>query len=144
MAFITFEGTASTNQYLSPLSNHILLTHPDVTDSLILCEHDDKPYESYPTGWAVGDGRSLLGSIRVRGSNWLKNVWEFNFICTPAQATLFNSLLDAQQDTVNTVELVDNWQSTPITKDVWIQTDRQYLTTIGLEWRRLQFQLLEV
>jgi hypothetical protein len=144
MAFITFDGSSGTNKYLSPLSSHLILSHPTLTDTLLLAEHDDKPYEYYPTGQTTADGRSLLGGIRLKGNNWLKDLWECNFHCTIAQAVLFNTLITAQQNNTSTILLTDNWQSTPVIKQIWLNVDRQYLTQVGSDWRRLQFQLLEV
>lgn len=141
---ITFDGSQSTNQYLSPPTSHLVLNHPSLTDSLLLAEHDEKPYERYPTGWSQADGRSLLGSIRVKGGTWNKQAWECNFHAQQGQVDLFNQLLQVQQiDTP--VTIVDYWSAATITRSVWLQVDRQYLTTVATnQLFRLQFQLLEV
>ena len=142
--FVTFDGAAATNQYLSPQTSHLIFSHPSVAHSLLLAEYDEKPYEHYPTGWSQGDGRSLLGSIRLKGDNWKKDVWECNFHTQQAQVDLFNQLLQAQQDT-SPVTLADYWNGALVPKLVWLQVDRQYLTTVATnQWYRLQFQAWEV
>ena len=98
MALITWEGSTATNQYLSPPTSHLELSHPSVVDRLLLAQHDEKPYEYYPTGWVQANGRSLLGAIRLMGSDWKKDVWECNFLAVAPQVDLFNQLVQAQQD----------------------------------------------
>jgi len=143
--FVTFDGSGATNQYLSPPVSHILLSHMTLLNTLLLTHHDEKPYEYYPTGWAGSDGRSLLGSVRIKGGQWLKDAWECNFLCTPPQVDLFNQLLEAQS-TNTPVGLVDRWVDGVVnTKSVWVDVDRQYLTMVAANsWWRLQFRLLEV
>lgn len=143
---VTFEGSQSTNLYLSPPASHIILGHPSLANALLLSQHDEKPYEHYPTGWTQADGRSLQGSLRLKGNNWKKDVWECNFHATPPQVDLFAQLLQAQQDDILPVTLIDRWvDGLVITKSVWMQVDRQYLTLVAANsWFRLQFQLLEV
>jgi hypothetical protein len=55
-------------------------------------------------------------------------------------------MVQAQQDDVLPVVLVDRWQDgSGVTKNVWLEIDRQYLTLISPnDWLRLQFQALEV
>jgi hypothetical protein len=143
---ITFDGSTTTNQYLSPSVSHLVLSHPSLADSLVLAEHDDKPYENYRAGQTVGDGRSLLGAIRLNGDNWKKDVWECNFIAALPQVALFEQLVQAQQDNVATVTLIDRWVAgSVVTKLVWLQVDQRYLSVVGsADWRRLQFQVWEV
>jgi hypothetical protein len=142
---ITWNGATATNQYLSPPVSHLVLSHPSLGDQLLLSEHDEKPYEHYPTGWTQADGRSLLGAIRLKGDNWKKDVWECNFLVLVPQLNLFNQLLQAQQDSTP-VTLIDRWiDGAIVTKLVWLQVDRQYLTLVAANsWFRLQFQMLEV
>jgi hypothetical protein len=146
MAIITFEGTVSTNQYLTPLVSHVQLSHPSLTDSLLLAEHDERPYENFRTGQTRSNERSLQGSIRLKGNNWKKDQWLCNFIVKPAQSLLFEQMVQAQQDDVLPVVLVDRWQDgSGVTKNVWLEIDRQYLTMISPnDWFKLQFQALEV
>lgn len=143
---VTFDGATTVNQYLSPPTSHLVLSHPNIADQLLLAEHDDKPYENYRTGQTQGNGRSLLGTIRLKGDNWKKDQWECNFLVTPPQLALFEQLVQAQQDNVPTVTLIDRWiAGVTVTKSVWVQIDRQYLTIVAANsWQRLQFQLLEV
>ena len=145
MAFITWNGTQATNQYLSPFTSHLVLGHPSLTDSVLLAEHDENPYQHYPTGWTKSDDRSLLGSLRLKGNNWLKDSWECNFLVLSPQVDLFNQLLGAQQVAGN-VTLIDRWiDGTVTTKLVWLQVDRQYLSLVAANsWFRLQFTCLEV
>lgn len=144
--FITFEGTQATNQYLAPSVSHIILSHPGLTNSLLLAQHDEKPYENYRTGQTQADGRSLLGAIRCKGGNWKKDQWECNFHALAAQAGLFEQLVQAQQDDILPVTLIDRWiDGVVVTKNVWIGIDKQYLSLVAANsWFRLQFQLLEV
>ncbi len=142
---ITFEGATSTNQYLSPRVSHLVLSHPSLTDQLLLAQFDEKPYENYRTGQTQGDGRSLLGSIRLKGDNWKKDQWECNFLVTPPQVALFEQLVQAQQDDIFPARLVDRWfDGVETIRNSWIQVDRQYLSIAGGSWLRLQFQLWEV
>jgi hypothetical protein len=142
---ITWEGSTASNQYLSPLVSHLVLSHPSIADQLLLAEHDEKPYENYRTGQTQGDGRSLLGSIRLKGDNWKKQQWECNFLALAPQVTLFEQLVQAQQDDILPVTLVDRWiDGTVTTRSVWIQIDRQYLSIANGNWFRLQFQAWEV
>jgi hypothetical protein len=145
MAFITFDGSQTTNQYLSPSSSHLVLSHAGLVDQLLLAEHDEKPYEYYSTGQTQADGRSLQGSIRLKGNNWNKGMWECNFLALAPQIDLFNQLVQSQQVTTP-VALIDRWiDGALVSKSVWIQLDRQYLSLVaGNSWWRLQFQLWEV
>jgi hypothetical protein len=112
----------------------------------LFAEHDEKPYEHYPTGYTQADGRSLLGSLRLKGNGWKKDVWECNFLATAPQVALFEQLLSSQQDDILPTTLIDRWiDGVVVTKNVWIQIDRQYLSLVSANsWFRLQFQLLEV
>jgi hypothetical protein len=144
--FRTWEGTQPTNQYLSPPTSHLILSHPSLADSLLLAQHDEKPYENYRTGQTQADGRSLKGAIRLKGDNWKKGQWECNFHALAPQVGLFEELVQAQQDDALPVTLIDRWiDGVVVTKSVWIGIDRQYLSLAGANsWFRLQFQLLEV
>lgn len=144
--FLTFEGITADNEYRT-ISSHIELSHPSTLNKLIFAEFDSKPYENYRSGQTRSDGRSLLGAIRLKGDKWKKEVWECNFFAKLPQVELFEMLLQSQEDTAFPVTLVDRWtdDENGITKDVWIDIDRQYLTLIAAnQWFRLQFQLLEV
>jgi hypothetical protein len=141
---ITFDGATATNQLLSPLVSHLELSHPSMTDRLLLAECDDRPYEHFATGWQNADGRSVLGAIRVKGGDWRKDVWQGNFLVGADQKVFFDGLLLAQQTTTAAVVLIDRFFDTAITRSVWINVDRQYLTVVGLGWWRLQFELWEV
>jgi hypothetical protein len=142
---VTWEGSTATNQYLLPPTSHLVLSHPSLVDALLLAQYDDKPYENYRTGQTQGDGRSLLGAIRMKGDNWTKNQWECNFVALAPQVTLFEQLVQAQQDDILPVTLIDRWVAgVAVTKSVWIQIDRQYLSIASSSWLRLQFQCWEV
>ena len=143
--FNSFEGLLTANQYLTSGTSHLVLSHASFVDTLVLAEHDSTPYEYYPTGWTIANGRSLLGGIRLNGNNWTKDRWECNFHVTKSQYTLFNQLLQLQQ-TSTAVILNDYWDgNVPVTKNVWINTDAKYLTQYATRlWYRLQFQLWEV
>ena len=144
--FITFDGAVTTNQYLSPQASHIVLSHPSLTDQLLLAEHDDKAYENYRIGQTRSNGRSLLGGIRLQGNNYKKGQWECNFIANSAQVVLFEQLIQAQQDDILPVTLIDRWiDGVAVSKSVWLEIDRQYLSLLAANsWYRLQFQVLEV
>jgi hypothetical protein len=142
----TWEGNTATNPYLSPATSHLELSHPSLTDQLILAEYDNKPYENYRIGQTRSNGRSLLGAIRLQGDNWKKEQWECNFLIRSAQSILFEQLLQAQQDDALPCNLIDRWfDGVVATKNVWINIDRQYLSLVAANsWFRLQFQLMEV
>ena len=144
--FITWNGAQPINQYLSPPASHLVLSHPALPDSLLLAEHDEQPYENYLTGSTQADGRSLLGAIRLRGNNWRKDQWDCNFLVLAAQKDLFELLLSAQESGFSSVSLIDRWiDGVVITKLVWLQIDRQYLSFAAANsWYRLQFQLWEI
>lgn len=144
--FATWDGTTSTNSYLSPHSSNLELSHPALSNVLILAEHDESPYQYFPAGWKQADGRSLLGAIRLKGGNWLKGVWLCNFLATGEQCDLFDALLSEQQDSNQSVALIDRWvEGVTLNKTVWLQVDRQYKTVVeGTPWWRLQFEMWEV
>jgi hypothetical protein len=144
--FITFEGSQATNQYLTPAVSHLILSHPSIANQLLLAQHDEKPYENYRTGQTQADGRSLLGALRLKGDNWKKDLWECNFHALAPQVGLFEQLVQAQQDDILPVVLIDRWiNGVVVTKSVWVQIDKQYLSLVGANsWFRLQFQLMEV
>jgi hypothetical protein len=142
--FVTLDGSVTSNQYLN--TSHLLLTHAGLADSLLLAEFSgDKPHENYRVGQTRADGRSLLGSIRLKGDNWKKDQWDCGFLASTPQVTLFEQLLQLQQNNASNVVLTDRWTYAPIIKNVWIDVDQQYLSTVVTgQWYRLQFQLLEV
>ena len=142
----TWEGNTATNPYLLPATSHLELSHPSLSDRLLLAEYDNQPYQNYRMGQTRSNGRSLLGAIRLQGDNWKKEQWECNFLVKSAQTVLFEQLLQAQQDDILPCEIIDRWiDGVVVTKNVWIEIDRQYLTLAAANsWFRLQFQLLEV
>jgi hypothetical protein len=146
MSLITWEGTTATNPYLSPQTSHLELSHPALADSLILAQSDSQPYQNYRTGQTRADGRSLLGAIRLKGNNWQKDQWECNFLALAPQVALFEGLIQAQQADILPVALTDRWiDGVVISKNAWIDIDRQYLSLVSANsWFRLQFTLLEV
>lgn len=154
MSFITFNGTEVENPYLLPLlslrppTSHIQLSHISLGDRLILAECDEKPYENYRTGQTRSEGRSILGSIRLRGNNWKKQQWECNFFVRGLQISLFEEMLEAQQNEIPPVILNDRWLSGAAVappRNVWLDVDRQYLSLVSPDgWHRLQFQALEI
>lgn len=146
MSLITWEGSTLTNPYLSPQTSHIQLSHPSLVDSLIFAQTDNQPYQNYRTGQTKADGRSLRGAIRLVGNNWKRDQWECNFLALAPQVALFEALIQAQQDDGLPVALVDRWiDGVVVSKNVWIDIDRQYLSLVAANsWFRLQFTLLEV
>lgn len=143
---VTFDGVAEFNQYSSSQTSHIELSHPLLSDRLILAELDNKPYENYREGQTRSDGRSLKGSLRLKGDNWKKDIWECNFLATRPQVALFELLLQTQQDSTFQISLTDRWfDGLEVASDVWIDVDRNYLSLVALnQWFRLQFSLREV
>jgi hypothetical protein len=145
MAFVTWEGVVPFNQYLLPPVSHLVLSHPSQTDGLILAQFDERPYEHFPTGWQTADGRSVLGSIRLKGGDWRKDLWQCNFFVQAEQLAYFNAFLLAQQASSAPVSVLDRWLDVPITRNVWMNVDRQYLSLVAAKsWWRLQFELWEV
>lgn len=144
MSFVTWEGVQPLNQYLSPPVSHLVLSHPSLVDELILAQFDEKPYEYFPTGWAVADGRSVLGTIRLKGGSWRKDLWQCNFFVKPEQLAFFNGLLSVQQADSLPVVLVDRWLDVGVTRQVWVNVDRAYLSLVAAQsWWRIQFELWE-
>ncbi len=143
---ITFEERTATNEYLTPPVSHIQLSHPDLNDSLLLAECDEKPYERNIEGWTQSNGRSLSGLLRLKGNNYRTNFWQCNFLVTALQVDLFNQLLVTQEYSPVRVQFTDRWvNGMDYTTGAWLDVDRQYLSVVAANsWWRLQFTALEV
>jgi hypothetical protein len=142
VAFITFRGSYPTNP-LSSIDYHLLLAHPAVVDTLILREHQDKPYARLRSGWPVSGERSLTGALTINGNiNKLAQEFDCNFLVRRPQWQLFDRFLAAQQDAPCT--LLDRFNGETDSLLVWLQVDSQYRTPAVMgEWWTLQFRALE-
>ena len=144
MAYITINGSFATNP-LNPAEYHIQITHPQVTDILVLAECADgtEPYARTITGWPQASDRNIKGALRITGSlDKIAAEWQANFLVSRAQWTLFNQLLLAQQQ--SPVTLLDRFNGETDATLVWMEVDQQYLTpyVMGVWWN-LQFRALE-
>lgn len=144
MAYITINGSFATNP-LNPAEYHIQIMHPQVTDILVLAECADgtEPYARTTTGWPQAGDRNPKGMLPVTGSlDQLAQEWQCNFLVNRSQWTLFNQLMQAQQNTACT--LLDRFAGENDVKLVWLQVDQQYLTPYVMgRWWNLQFRALE-
>jgi hypothetical protein len=147
MAYIGFKGSVALST-LTSAGYHLLLSHPSVTDVLVLREHrlEAEVYIRNKVGWPQSSGRNIRGALKVEGSvDRTADEWQLDFLVSRAQADLFNNLLLAQNQTSTSVTLSDRFNGLTDNTTVWLQVDQQYLTPVvmGALWT-LQFQALAI
>ena len=152
MPFLSFlpGGIASivtaTNPYITTANcrAHIILAHPSEANGLILTRGVDVAYKRGESGYLKGDGRSIVGSLKMVGAPVIKLEATCNFIVDLAMADQFRRLLALQQATPP-LTVIDNWttgRSQTFTADISIG-DNAWETPQPLRLFLLQFMLFE-
>jgi hypothetical protein len=119
---------------------HIVLAAAGVVDTLLLMEFQgDNPREVVREGYDKSDGRSLTGSIKVKGNQYNPTkIWHCAFVVNRTQINLFESMLAAQRGG-GQVALTDNWEGVGVAANVYLDVDDRYATSISAAWYLLQF-----
>lgn len=142
MSFVTYDGIVAANPHAGTQTYHLLLAIASLTDTLILSEFGDNPYQYWREGYPKSEGRSMTGGIRITGSHPPKRRWDLAFHATDAMAALFEGILGAQSPTQPTT-MVDAW-SAPGNYSVWLDVADKWRTPIGAGIHLLQFSAREV
>lgn len=147
MPYVTNYGSFSTNPWAN--SSHMLLTHPSVSDYLVLQEMPESATYSPPTlfGLPKASGRSRTNSLIITGANTRKLSWpDLAFVCSIQQVELLE-LLASVQTGAQPCTVVDDMLKparAAVTKPVLISlasdkystiysTNRIWLVQFGLE-----------
>lgn len=138
--FLTNDGAFAVNPLT--IESHVSLTCTGITDILLLSEFvGDAPYEALIEGYDRSEGRSLAGSLRLKGNKYPPTkIWLLNFIVSAPQLELFRSMLAAQR--LQQVSIEDRWESVPAIVPVWLDVDGRYATKRATDWL-LQFTARE-
>jgi hypothetical protein len=138
--FVTNDGTFAINPLT--VESCVLLSCTGIADTLVLSEFaTDQPYDLLVEGFDRSDGRSLTGSLRLKGNDYTPTrIWLLSFVASAAQLVLFRSILTVQATEQVTIE--DRWESTVLTAPVWIDVDGRYATKRAGDWL-LQFTAKE-
>ena len=136
--FVSFRGTTAGFPYPSDQA-FIILSHPSVSDVLVLSQFDSEPYSRTLQGFPQSDGRSLMGSLKISGGSYIPvPEWDLNLLIKPPQLVLFESLLNAQR--IGPVTLQDGFTRGDAST-VWLDVDDRYATPNGsLLVYKLQFR----
>ncbi len=139
--FITNDGAFATNPITSE-QGCVLISCAGIPNTLVLSEFaTDQPYENLFEGFTRSDGRSLTGSLRLKGNNYPPTrIWALNFVVSAAQLELFRSILAIQR--LQQVSIEDRWESPVTTASVWLDADGRYATKRAGDWL-LQFTARE-
>jgi hypothetical protein len=136
---VTFGGTGA-------LPTDVYLTLSAVgLDTLVLAEFtgDNSPRQLRREGWDKSDGRSLAGSLRIKGNHYgATRIWDCNFLVDRPQSDLFRLLLN-HQTTSGQIILTDNFDGAGAAINVFVDVDDRYLTQIAVNWYLLQFSARE-
>ena len=135
-----------TNPYLAGPNcrAHIILAHPTESNGLILTRGGDDAYKRGEDGYLKGDGRSIVGSLKMNGASVIRSEAECNFIVDLAMANHFKRLLALQRESVP-VTVIDNWitgRSLTFNADISI-ADKNWETSKPMGFFLLQFALFE-
>lgn len=133
MSFVAYEGTFASNPLAGGSTLYLLLASAGVADTLVLSEFLDAPYEVRKEGFDRSDGRSLTGSLRIKGSNYpTTRRWDCNYVVNQAQLDLFEQILSAQK-AEQPVTISDYFAPAPLVASCWIDTDSRYATAWGYD-----------
>lgn len=136
--FVTNDGAFIANP-IAPEQGHVLLSCTGIVDTLVLSDFaTDTPYDSLVEGYDRSDGRSLAGSLRLKGNDYAPTrIWLLNFVVSAAQLALFRSMLAVQS--AQQMSIRDQWESPmSIITPVWVDVDGRYATKRNADWL-LQF-----
>lgn len=136
--FVSFRGSTSLFPYAED-QGCVILSHPSIVDALVLSQFQSDPYQRSLEGFAKSDGRSLTGSLIVKGGSYTPvSEWQFNLLVKSPQLLLFESLLNVQRQ--GPITLQDRFTRFD-TSTVWLDVDNQYVTQGGsLSLYKLQFR----
>jgi hypothetical protein len=138
--FVTNDGAFAVNPLTA--ESCVLLGCTGITNTLVLSEFvTDTPYDVLVEGFDHSDGRSLAGSLRLKGNHYVPTrVWLLNFVVSAAQLELFRSILTVQA--AQQVSIEDRWESPVSIAPVWLDIDGRYATKRASDWL-LQFTAKE-
>lgn len=141
--FVTYEGAFATNPLAGGSTLYLLLAAVGVADTLVLSEFVDNPYELRKEGFDRSDGRSLTGSLRIKGNNFVvTRRWDCNFVINQAQLDLFDQILTAQK-AEQPVTISDYFAPVPVVAPCWVDIDGRYATAWGFDGAELPEYLLQ-
>lgn len=126
--FIAYDGSFSANPYAGSTTPYLLLSTATIPDTLVLAEFSEEPYQRRTEGLDRSDGRSLTGSLRIKG-NIAPPTWRIdcNFVITKEQLLLFEQILIAQK-AAEMITIADYFAETPQTGPCWVDVDARYAT----------------
>jgi hypothetical protein len=108
------KGVTPANPYLLPSEcrAHVILAHPSEPNSLILTTGEgDAPYSRNTDGHLKMESRSIVGSPKFQGANYLKDSAVCNFLMSSAMVDQFERLLVVQRST-QPITVIDQWDNT--------------------------------
>lgn len=117
MPFLGFAPSAiastvfTANPYLTAPTcrAHIILSHPMEPNQLILTRGEGDPYQRSEIGHLKEEGRSITGSVKLLGNQYLANNATCNFIMDYAMVAHFKRLLLIQRSSPIPVTVQDKW-----------------------------------
>jgi hypothetical protein len=126
--FVTYEGTFSANPFAGTTTPYVMLSAATLSDTLVLAEFSEEPYQRRLEGFDRSDGRSLAGALRIKG-NSAPPTWKIdcNFVISENQLLLFEQIL-AAQTAAEIVTITDYFSTTPVVSPAWIDVDNRYAT----------------
>jgi hypothetical protein len=138
--FVTNDGVFVVNPLTA--ESCVLLSCTGITNTLVLSEFvTDTPYDVLIEGFDHSDGRSLAGSLRLKGNDYVPTrVWLLSFVVSAAQLELFRSILTVQA--AQQVSIEDRWELPVSIVPVWLDIDGRYATKRSGDWL-LQFTAKE-
>jgi hypothetical protein len=143
MAWTTYEGTFATNPLAGGAALYLLLAATGVADILVLSEFVDAPYELRREGFDRSEGRSLTGSLRIKGNSYpTTRRWDCNYVVNQAQLDLFEQILSAQK-AEQQVAISDHFAPVPVVTPCWVDIDGRYATGWGYDEAGLPEYLLQ-
>jgi hypothetical protein len=138
--FVTNDGAFAVNPIT--VESCVLISCTGIANTLVLSEFaTDAPYDMLVEGYDRSDGRSLAGSLRLKGNDYVPTrIWLLNFVVSAAQLELFRSMLAVQA--AQQVSIEDRWELPVSIAPVWLDIDGRYATKRAGDWL-LQFTAKE-
>ncbi len=143
MAYITNDGSFVSFP-IDAFVSYVTLSCTGITDVLVLSEFVENPYSRRLQNLARASGRGLAGAISIGQGNYSpKLLWALAFVVNEAQKSLFESMMAIQSG--EQITLVDRWNValSPLTTEVWVNVDDQYISPYAGVDYLLQIQALE-
>jgi len=147
LSFLSLRGASSSSPH-DPLveDSHLLISCTTITDTVVLFDFaaGQTPYQAYNTDYDASEGRSLTGVLRKKGGQYAaKKRLELAFLVNDVMILTIEAMLEAQQDG-EVVQVVDHWNTSPITKNMWLDVADRYRTQITKNRHLLQLSALEI